>query len=157
MNPQQLLTYVIDPALSRSGLYSDAAARLMLGTAVTESGLSWLRQHGGGPARGIYQVEPATHDDIWRNFLRYREKLQDAVIALLTEEEKHQQLVSNLSYATVIARIVYWRVEEPLPPADDVEAMADYWKRHYNTRLGAGKPAHFVDKAGPHLRELMEV
>jgi hypothetical protein len=155
MNAQHLLEHVIDPALRRVRLYSPAAALLLLGTAITESELTWLRQHNGGPARGLWQMEPATHDDIWRNYLRYRVDLHDRVIDCMTEaEDGHQQLVSNLTYAAVMARLVYWRHEDPLPAADDVDAQARYWKRHYNTTRGAGRPEDYRDKAGPHIREL---
>ena len=40
--------------------------------------------------------------------------------------------------------IFYLRARGALPPADDVEGMAKYWKRNYNTFLGKGKPEEFV-------------
>jgi len=33
-----------------------------------------------------------------------------------------------------------------LPQAGDLAAMAAYWKKFYNTPLGAGKPEQFVAK-----------
>jgi len=52
-------------------------------------------------------------------------------------------LMVDLRYATAIARLVYWRVPKRLPEADDIEALARYWKTHYNTPLGAGHEADF--------------
>ena len=44
-----------------------------------------------------------------------------------------------------MARAHYLRVPEPLPDAGDVEALAAYWKQHYNTPAGAGSEAEFID------------
>ena len=38
-------------------------------TAIAESGLKWVHQFGGGPARGLYQIEPATLHEV---VVRYR-------------------------------------------------------------------------------------
>ena len=67
ISPQDLKTYVIEPALQElnnllPGAYRPAAVNLLIGTAVHEStvgGETRLHQLGGGPARGIYQIEPA--------------------------------------------------------------------------------------------------
>jgi hypothetical protein len=32
-----------------------------------------------------------------------------------------------------MARIKYYRVPKPLPDADDVEGLGEYWLRYYNT------------------------
>ena len=44
-----------------------------------------------------------------------------------------------------MARIHYLRVPEALPAADDVVGLAAYWKRYYNTELGAGTVEKFVE------------
>ncbi len=138
--------HVVRPTLERLELRSEAAENLVVGTALHESGgLRWLEQLGGGPARGVYQIEPATHDDMWKNFLGYRHQLADTVGALLASApSRHDQLVTNLAYATAMARVHYLRVPEPLPKADDVHALARYWKAHYNTALGAGAAEDFA-------------
>ena len=55
------------------------------------------------------------------------------------------ELVVNLQFSTVIARIYYLRFPEPLPDANDIEAMAQYWKKYYNTYLGAGTVEDWVE------------
>ena len=124
---------------------------LLLGTALTESGdMHYLHQLGSGPALGIYQMEPRTHEDIWENYLNYRKELRREVLAFLAPvPEPVEQLMTNLAYATVMCRIHYLRVKEPLPRANELRGLADYWKTHYNTVLGAGQPNTFVR----HLRE----
>ena len=63
----QFRANIIRPVLLVIGGESRAAENLILGTALQESNLRYLRQLGDGPARGVYQMEPATHDDIWDN------------------------------------------------------------------------------------------
>jgi hypothetical protein len=152
MSPGDFRADVIRPTLDRLALWSESAEVLLLGTALTESGLVWLRQKGGGPALGVYQIEPATHDDVWANYLAYRPGLRDRVAALrASEPEPAAQLITNLAYATAIARLIYRRRPEPLPPADDLAGLAAFWKAHYNTAGGAGTPDDFVNALRPHL------
>lgn len=149
INPGQLREYVIAPVLDHLALPSkNDAAALLLNTAAAESQRHFLHQLHGGPALGIYQMEPATHDDIFTNFLAHRTDLRDRVLGLSIDGEPDAgQMIGNLYYATAMARIHYWRVPAPMPDAGDVQAQADYWKAHYNTELGAGTPAHFLATA----------
>lgn len=80
--PEEFLSGAIRPALARLRLGGAAAERLLLGTALTESGLVHLRQSGGGPARGLYQIEPATHRDLWRHYLAFRPALAARLLCL---------------------------------------------------------------------------
>jgi len=145
INQPQFVDNVIIPALMCMNLHSDSAVRLLLGTALTESHLTWLRQKPAGPARGFYQMEPATHDDIWANYLEYQPGLTIRVEKLLAPEpSKVSQLVTNLYYATAMARLHYRRVKAPLPDANDTYGLGCYWKEYYNTHFGKGKVEHFV-------------
>lgn len=68
------LRHTISPALqsissNKFPTWSPAAKELLLGTAIVESDLQFRKQHGDGPARGLFQMEPVTHNDIWDNFL----------------------------------------------------------------------------------------
>ena len=107
-----------------------------------------------GPALGIFQIEPATHADVWANYLAYRENLAGRVASLASEQPRLDQLVWNLAYATAIARLIYYRRPEPLPAADDLAGLARYWKAHFNTALGAGSVEDFLRRAGPVLARL---
>jgi len=142
---------VIEPVLTHLQLSSTQAIELVLNTAKAESQLEYLRQLGGGPALGIYQMEPATHDDIWENFLRFprwkdlSRRVQSLAINRGTPDS--QQLIGNLYYATAMCRVHYYRVPDALPAAGDLQAQAAYWKRFYNTALGRGTVEHFLDSA----------
>ena len=146
---RQLRDLVVRPALDAIGLGGPAAEELMIGTILQESGGGhWLHQLGTGPAIGICQMEPATHDDIWRNFLRSRPDLAAKVQRLMVEaqvgEDGASEMAGNLYYAVAMARLVYARAPEPLPPAADLAAQAAYYKRHYNTADGAATVAPYM-------------
>lgn len=146
MDAQVFLEVVIRPALLALGLHSAAAEELLLGTAMVESQLVHREQLGGGPALGLFQMEPATHDDIWTHYLAYRPALARKVEALLSrpDADRHAELLVNDVYAAAMARIHYKRVAEALPAVGDTDAMAGYWKRYYNTPRGKGRAAKYV-------------
>lgn len=146
LNADQFRDLVIRPTLLAMNMHSDAAENLLLGTAVQESGLRALAQIPTGPARGIYQMEPATHDDIWQNYLQYRDDLSSRVGQFLGAlPDRVEQLVTNLAYATAMCRIHYYRAPAALPVADDVDGLARYWKQYYNTPQGHGTAIQFAE------------
>jgi len=136
---------VVRPTLKKLNLWSAAAENLLLGTAAQESLMGRHLKQIQGPAIGIFGCEPATHQDIWDNYLIYKGNLLGAVTKLtVLHMPRTEQLIWNLYYATAICRIHYLRVADPLPHADDVAAMACYWKNHYNTHLGKGTVEEWV-------------
>jgi len=149
---RDLATTTIGPVLQQLGLDQyrmQAATELLLGTALQESGLIYRRQIGGGPALGLFQMEPATHDDIWANFLHYRPNLAHTLEALAGAAPLAALLETNDKYAAGMCRVEYLRAgqivgQTPLPEAGDIAAMGAYWKRFYNTARGAGEAAEFV-------------
>ena len=145
INPQHLRT-VIEPVLMHMEMHSEAAVNLLLGTAAQESHLGrWLVQHGG-PALGIYQMEPNTIRDINR-YLSRRTDIRAKVGHLeLSRRPKtiNCEIIGNLYLATALARIRYWYSPDPLPAANDVRGLANYWKKHYNTSRGKGSPEEFI-------------
>jgi hypothetical protein len=147
INAKQLRLNVIRPTLEAAGLWSFSAESLLLGTAAQESGMGqYIVQLGNGPARGIFQMEPATLNDIYDNYLSYRPDLQGKVDAFLSPAlSKVDNLTCNIAYATLMCRVHYMRVKAPLPGAQDIEAMARYWKQYYNTPLGKGTESEFVE------------
>ena len=145
INPKHLRDFVVRPTLKRIGMWSQAAENILIGTVYQESrGGHFLHQLQGGPALGIYQIEPATHNDVWDNYLHYRDTLEKKVSTLAAAGALDEQLIVNLAYATAIARIIYYRIPKALPPANDIHALAKYWKAHYNTEQGKGTVEEFV-------------
>ena len=150
LNPEHFRRLVIVPALTPfpEHMRTDAAVELLLGTALVESQLTFLRQglerisDGRGTALGLYQIEPRTHQDCWLSYLGYRPDL----VRVVGARQSNDALISDLAYATRIARIIYWRSPWPLPQADDIEGLAQLWKTVYNTSQGAGAPEAFVSQ-----------
>lgn len=137
----QLKSLIVRPTLSALGLGSESAVNLLTGTVLAESGGIWLKQVGGGPALGLWQMEPFTHDDCWTNWLRFPAQSKAATVIrgmLGNKEPDASYLVSNLRYACAMARIKYYRATPPLPHATDAAGLSAYWKTHYNTASGAG-------------------
>ncbi|QNT78175.1 hypothetical protein JGUZn3_09440 [Entomobacter blattae] len=135
---------VVSPALKAVGLDEGAAINLVTGTAIAESHCRYLYQFGGGPALGLWQMEPDTHKDIWVNFLYYHKDLAAKINFLMTAQDRKQQLVTNLAYAAVMCRILYLRSSLALPNAADAKALSLYHKQVYNTAQGKADPERNV-------------
>ena len=147
MLASQMLALVIRPALEKLSLWSLSAEELVLGTAIVESGLTYLKQHGDGPALGLWQVEPATHDDLYTNFLNYRPELGSKLMELRAAGlSLDENLATNLMYGAAVCRLCYYRKPDALPEAGDIEGQASFWKQHYNTIFGAGTVSKYVYK-----------
>ena len=145
MLASQTLALVIRPALEKFSLWSLSAEELVLGTAIVESGLTYLKQHGDGPALGLWQVEPATHDDLYTNFLNYRPELGSKLIELRAAGlSLDENLATNLMYGAAVCRLCYYRKPDALPEAGDIEGQASFWKQHYNTIFGKGTVSKYV-------------
>lgn len=148
LDATQLRHEVVRPALESIDRLSVPAENLVMATAAQESHLEYIRQLGSGPALGLFQMEPATHDDIWTNYLASKPLLANLVrrsIETTAAYPEASRLAWDLRYAAIMCRIHYLRVPEALPPGTDVPAMAAYWKQHYNTPAGAGTVEEFVE------------
>lgn len=145
INARQLREEIIKPTLSLIGLYSEAAENLLFGTAAHESHAGTFVKQVGGPALGLYQMEPRTYDDIWNNYLIGR-SLREQVLSACMYEMKPpaQHLLWNMRLSTIMCRIHYLRSPGALPQATDLEGLANYWKKFYNTHLGKGTPEQFI-------------
>lgn len=155
---------VVRPALQHVGLWSYSAETLVLGTGLVESRYRWVRQIGGGPALGCWQMEPATHRSLWLDLMPGRIELAKATIGLIGQSLYWRSTPSDWErlarvaepelvayrgaesvaemfwYAAAMARIRYLWDPHRLPDPFDVEGMAATWVRVYNAG-GAGTVA----------------
>ncbi len=152
MNPQQLHDFIIKPTLKYMGgnYYSKESAFLLLCTAAIESNCGEYIKQINGPALGIWQMEPATHNDIWDHsdafdcnvFIDKMTSLQSSVL------DGDDNLALLPMYACAMARLKYSMTPEALPEYTgnhsvdsksfyDYYAKYEYYKRVYNTELGA--------------------
>jgi hypothetical protein len=147
LDPKQFREYVVRPTLKYIGLWSEAAENLVVGTAIQESGLRYVDQTypGPGPAYGVYQMERPTYNDHLRWVQRERPDLAAKLESLKgVWPAGVLQLHTNLAYGAAMCRLHYLRVKAPLPAANDIQGLAEYWKQYYNTPLGKGRPSQFV-------------
>ncbi len=157
LNSRDVRLRVIRPVLWGLGVFHPrlgglAAEEQVFGIALAESRLRDLKQRGGGPALGLYQCEPATHDDILRYLARPdKAKLARLVARHATAANREDQLITNLAYATCICRVHLWRIPDPLPKPGDHRSQAHYWKRHYNTAKGKGTVEHYLAAIDGHM------
>ena len=138
MDADQLRELITD-VLDYHGLYSPEATELLMLTAAQESHCGrYIKQVGGGPALGIFQMEPASHRDLWDNFLIYR----DGLAGMLREYGINKgnfsaHLRGNIPYQIIVARLFYYRFPEAIPSdPEDIKALACYYKKYWNTEAG---------------------
>lgn len=116
-------------------LCSDSAVNLLLGTAAQESRFGHFLRQTNGPALGAFQIEPKTFD--W-----LKDKFKGKYLWL--KDCKAEELEHDLLLSVIIARLRYKVDSQPLPDSDDIQGLAEYWKRVFNTSLGAGHVGDFV-------------
>ena len=147
-----------------SPAYAERVALLLAGTAATESHCRYIRQRGfdwGADvgAWGLWQTERAAlRDDL--SYLARHDALRMRAMAWLYEDpEGDFEALDNMGgpmvlravaawprLACLMARVHYMRFPEPVPATE--AARADYYKRIYNTHLGAGTREKYLADFG---------
>lgn len=147
INALQLRREIVRPVLEHLWLWSQAAENLVMGTAAQESRMGTYLKQIAGPAVGIFQMEPFTHDDLWKTILKNQPQLAERVRQVELPgwyQDDAREMAGNLYYAAAMCRVFYRRIKEPLPDADDIPGLARYWKRYYNTHMGKGTEVEFI-------------
>lgn len=116
-------------------LATQAAINLQLGTLAHESKFGRYLRQNGGPAIGIFQMEPATFNWLIEVFaVKYPQLVG----------RKAEEMEWDLKLAIIMCRLRYRAVTAPIPDANDLPAMAAYWKKFYNTVAGKGTEEEFI-------------
>ena len=158
MNAKQLKNLITE-ILQHIHMYSDVAVDQLMLTAAQESRCGhYLYQLNGGPARGIFQMEPATMEDIYKNYLIRKPLLAIQVDRLVAPGSLILNLTGNILFQIALARVHYWRVKEPLPFKQDdefeyVRSLAQYWKTYWNTSAGQGTVNEAIQNYNYYVRE----
>jgi len=126
---------LIERVLDEKKMRSDAAVNLLLGTAAQESGFGTFLRQINGPARGVFQCESATFGDL---LLRYWNKFSFPI-----GDWKFEELEWDLRKAIIMARLKYYSCPGPIP--DTLQGQAEYYKKWYNTPLGAATIQEYLD------------
>lgn len=155
IKPRQLRDDIVIPVLQllvplqhdQSGNDITAAVELLMGTAMQESRCGeYIHQLGNGPALGVFQMEPATEHDLWTNYLEFHPEYRVPIGKLICGGiDRTKQLEGNLYYAVAMARMLYMRVPAALPAKGDLGNQAAYYKKWYNTPLGAATVDEYIN------------
>lgn len=138
-----LRSLIIRPTLEQLDDWSPAAENLLLGTAAQESQLGFRLHHGQPQSgqllgQGLYRISPHTHVQVWDEFLITDPELASRLRGLASQQQflksPHNELVTNLSYATGVAWMIYKRHKITLPDADDIEALGACWLQYFAKR-----------------------
>jgi hypothetical protein len=105
---------LISDVLTPTNLYSVNAEELLVLTAAAESlGGQYIYQTRG-PARGMFQMEPATEHDLLINYIRYKPELRNILKSFIQFNvdgtylyKINDPLTYSLDYQVIMARIHY--------------------------------------------------
>jgi hypothetical protein len=128
-------------------LYSPEAEEILMMISAHESTLGKnLKQIGGGPGRGVCQVEVPTMDDNWQHFLSGRRELAQQIGEVSgCGYPSVDHLTYNPLYNILMARLWLYRRPGRLPAAHDVVGMAAYAKAEYNITGAATEEQYMQD------------
>lgn len=144
ITPKEFVLSIVRPACDALGYGGPLVERLLLGTAMKESNLRNIQQVGG-PALGYFQMEPATHNDLHKNYLQYRGVLTMKLRTLLPPHTDFnpELLIAVPLYAAAMCRIKYLACPGAIPSS--LEGQAAYYKKYYNTPLGAATEQEYIN------------
>lgn len=150
LNADQLRNLIIIPTLNELGLMSKNAEELLFAIACHESHRGTYIKQVSGEAIGIYQMEKKTYYDIFDNFLKYREPLKENLFKIIGVDElpDPNRMIWDMKLSTAMCRIFFLRFSEPLPAYSNINDIAIYWKKYYNTKLGKGTIEAFIKDYG---------
>lgn len=146
MNPNDIRR-IIQATLQRTPWYSRDVEELLFFTAAVETNCGqFLFQVGGGPALGIFQMEPRTAMDILE-WGQGRPSVGPVMgFWVPTGHDITVDLAGNIPLQVVLGRLLYLRTPEPIPAYTDHEGIWNLYKKRWNTPLGAAKKPECMAK-----------
>ncbi|HEY8938847.1 MAG TPA: hypothetical protein VIM59_01615 [Cellvibrio sp.] len=135
-----LRTLIIKPCLEAIGDYSETAENLLAGTAAQESLAGQQSYCDQTEGLGIYQITAAKHVETWDKYLIQFPDLASRVRGFASQQQflkhPHSELIGNLSYATVIAWMIYRANGVDTSKMAQVNNLAQLWATHFNNGTG---------------------
>ena len=139
MDKKQLTDLIIIPVLKEipKGYSPEAVLAIQMIIAHESSGGEFIAQNGG-PALGVIQMEPFTHNDVWKHGDSIQKNAELLRIVTRGTGVKNvpspQRLVYDLRYNVFMARQKLFMAPGALPK--EPGEMSYYLKKHWN---GDGK------------------
>lgn len=126
-------------------LNAPEAIVLLMGTWACESnGGQYLKQAGGGPALGAWQMEKFTFCDVINRCGVVHNQTLSNTINKTIDNNDFGLIQFDYKLACQVARLKYYLCPGVIPT--DFMEIAAYYKKYYNTPLGAGSAAGFIAK-----------
>ncbi|MFD2230507.1 hypothetical protein [Alkalimarinus sediminis] len=151
LDAQSLKEQVIKPTLNYLNERNQATVDLLLGTAAVETQLRPLGIYSRVDeicGIGLYSITQQQHLDIWDNFLAFDPELASQIRGLASQRSfltnPHEELNTNLAYATAIAWCIYKRAR-CLLSGSDVNDLASCWSRYFRHQDSTKSLALFCD------------
>ncbi len=117
---------------------TDNAVRLLDMIAAHESGGFIYTRQVGGPALGLFQMEPRTFRDLC-DYVRRKG------LSLAAEMPcSPYRLIFDAPFAAGMARAFFLRFHEPIPKLYDIDGLSRYAKQYWNTELGKATPEQYA-------------
>jgi hypothetical protein len=129
-------------------IYTPSAVILLAATVAQESFGGRMVHQQGGPAVSIFQFEQMRYDEVdnWltgHDNLKFEMQVRD--LRMINGPNGILQLHGNAYLATAYARLAYWVRPGALPAWDDKEGMWQYYKRNWNSEIGAARRDQFME------------
>ena len=127
---------------------------LLMETSAVESNRGYVVSQKGGPARGIFQMEPATERCTLGWLKANFPKVHGEVMAFYDKSKSPEwNRTHNVPYNVAMSTVYYWRRmgDSLAKNITTLEDRAKVWKTHYNTYLGKGSIAGYIRKAEKYL------
>lgn len=75
------------------------------------------------------------------------------MLLVLNSNAERFEFISNLELQILSCRLVYWfKSSKPIPSYKDIEGLAGYWKKYYNSCLGAGTIDGAIEKYNKYVK-----
>lgn len=82
----------------------------------------------------------------WEEYWKWR-KIDDCMMISVDDNGYDMDFMCNLELQILSCRLVYWfKSASPIPSEHDIEGLAGYWKKYYNSYLGAGTVDGAIEK-----------
>ena len=120
----------------------DKAISLLLETAAVETHAGVIKDRTIYAGMGLTQFDKLPFYNIKKRGMRFRKKILKCFgidISLV----KWEHLRYNPFLSLLFTRIYYLLIRESIPQTE--EKRAKYWKKYYNSYLGKGTIAHYLD------------
>lgn len=138
---------IVRPTLEQLNEWSPAAENLLIGTAAQESQLGFRLHTSTLNGLGMYRISAQTHIQVWDEFLITDPELASRLRGLASQQQflksPHTELITNLSYATGVAWMIYKRHQLALPDPTNIRELAKCWFKYYLSRSPNPLDSHY--------------